>query len=447
MRDRAVVLGGGIGGMAAALLLADRGLHVTLVEAAPRLAMGWRSAATPLGPADPGIRVPRESGDARADALVFHGHPGLAWHRIGPRAAEGHVRDGRLNAATGCLDLRDLPAAILGAARVEVLSRAFTPDPRDAAGSLADRLETQFGPTLLHAALRPACLSLLGAEPEALAWNAAEARLPARLVLADHAETDRLRGIGHLGARLAHPVAAAAPMGGEARAYLYPQAGGIGAWVAALDATLERVGVVVRTGCRLASLRLAGGRIRTAMTEDGAELPCDLLVLAATPRALPLPGLTAVPERSVPVAARLLAFGSGTPPPLHWITSCDPATPFLRLGFPDRLEGAEPRAPWRIVTELREGATAEALAASLARLGVVPDGAQPIATAEGGRGRFAVETRAARTARDTALAALGAIPNLALLRSAAGGHALAGELVADAARLAAAVAAPASAAA
>ena len=59
----------------------------------------------------------------------------------------------------------------------------------------------------------------------------------------------------------------------------------------------------------------------------------------------------------------------------------------------------------------------------------------------------AVETRAARTAREAALAAFATIPNLAVLRSATGGHALAGELVADAARLAATVAAPASAAA
>lgn len=447
MRDRAVVLGGGIGGMAASLLLADRGLHVTLVEAAPRLAMGWRSAATPLGPADPGIRVPRESGDARADALVFHDHPGLAWHRIGPRAAEGHVRDGRLNAATGCLDVRDLPAATLGAARVEVLSRAFTPDPREAAASLAERLDAMFGPTLLHAALRPACLSLLGAEPEALAWNAAEARLPVRIVLADHAETDRLRGIGHLGARLAHPDAAAAPMGGEARSYLYPRAGGIGAWIAALEAALDRAGVAIRNGCRLTALRQAGGRIRAAMTEDGAELQCDLLLLAAAPHALPLPGLPIVPDRTVPVTAWLMDFAVAPPPALHWITSFDPATPFLRLGFPDNLEGAAPGPRCRIVAELREDASGDALASSLARLGLVPDGAPPVASAVAGRGRFAVETRAARVAREAALAALGALPNLAVLRSAAGGHALAGELVADAARLAAAIAAPASAAA
>ncbi|WP_270939021.1 hypothetical protein, partial [Falsiroseomonas oryzae] len=62
-----------------------------------------------------------------------------------------------------------------------------------------------------------------------------------------------------------------------------------------------------------------------------------------------------------------------------------------------------------------------------------------------GTGRFAVETVAARAARDAALHALGGFANLAVLRPATGGHALVQDIVADAARLAASLDLPAAA--
>lgn len=442
---RAVVLGGGIGGMAAALLLADRGVAVTLIEAGRQLGAGWRSVPTESGLADLGIRVPRESGDARADALLFGG--GIAWHRIGPRAAEGHVVAGRLNADTPCPDARALPAALLAEARAEMLVRAFIPDPGATAAHLGERLECMFGPTLMEHLLRPACRALLGAEPEALAPRAAEARLPARVVIADRGETEQLRDIGELAHRLAHPRAMDAP-GGDARAYLYPRQGGIGGWVAALEAALARAGVEIRTGTRIAGLKRAGARVAGAWLEEGGALECDALVLAAAPRAVS--ALPIAPETTLPVHARLLTFEGAAPPPLDWIVSYDPGTPFMRLGFPDRLEGRAP-SRWRIMAEMRvregEAASSVALVHALAGLGLVPAPARLVADASVGTGRFAVETTAAAQDRAAALRELRGLANFHVLRSAAGGHALAGEIIADAARLVDAVTAPARAAA
>ncbi|MGG5808878.1 FAD-dependent oxidoreductase [Falsiroseomonas sp. CW058] len=459
MPRRAVIIGGGIGGMAAALLLADRGFAVRILEAGPRPGAGWRSAATEAGPADLGIRVPRESGNARADALVFHAgvfHAGVfhagaacAWNRLGAEPSQGHVACGRLNHDTPCPDARILPPVVLARARAELLARAFDTDPAGAAPHLAARLGALFGPTLLDTLLRPACRALLGAEPEALAWNAAQARLPARLVVADGEETERLRQMGALGARLAHPRAAEAPRAADAPAYLYPREGGIGRWTTALDAALSAAGVEVRSGARVAALRHGARGVVAVRLDGGAELPADLLVLAAGPNALPF--LPALPEVTLPAAARLLTVEGGTAPALHWLASYDPATPFLRLGFPDRLEGRRlpPGAPWRILAELPIAGGAapgtRALADALAGLGVLPRGARIAADRPVGAGRFAVETVELAAAREAALAELRGIPNLAVLRSATGGHALVGDLVADAARLAEA-AAPAMAA-
>lgn len=425
---RALVLGGGLGGMVAARLLAARGAAVTLLEASAALGAGWQSRSTPHGPADLGLRVPRESGIGWADALIFHDLP-ILWHRLGPQPREAHLFAGRVRGETGCLDLRGLDPGLLARGRAEMIARAAIPDPGAAAPDLAARWRAVYGPTLLEAGLRAACRSLLGAEPEVLAPLAAAGRLPPRIVIAERAETDRLRELGHLGARLAHPRAADAPASGGS--YLYPRQGGIGAWTAALEAALRRAGVAILTGARLAGLAEAGGRLRGARLADGSELACDLLVLAAPPRALPQ--LPEVPEPSMAVSARLVAVEGGAPPPREWLVSYDPGTPFLRLGFPERLEGAAPGRVWRVIAELREEAPLEG---ALAAIGLLPAGARILAEIPLGTGRFAVETVQSRAAREAALGRLAGLANLALLRGG-GGHALAAEIVADAAALAA----------
>lgn len=438
---RALVLGGGLGGMIAARLLASRGCAVTLLEAGPALGAGWRSLATPFGAADLGIRVPRESGVAWADSLIFH-DLGLDWHRIGALPREAHVVAGRLRTETGCLDARGLAPALLATARAELIARAEAPDPGADAPDLAARFRATHGPTLLEAVLRPACLSLLGAPPETLAPLAAQGRLPLRIVVAERAEAERLQRLGHLAARIAHPRAADAPPGGGGE-YLHPREGGIGAWTAALEAALRRAGVAIRTRARLAGLSSRGGRIRGAWMLDGTDLACDLFVLAAPPRALP--DLPDVPEMGMPVAAQLIAIEGGAPPALDWLLSYDPATPFLRLGFPDRLEGRDPPrgAPWRVIAELRQPVPP---GGALDGLGLLPRGARVVGGLPLGTGRFAVETVESRAAREAALQRLAGFDNAAVLRGATGGHALIGEIVADAAALAARADAPRAAA-
>ena len=459
IRDRALVVGGGIGGMAAALLLADAGFQVDLFESGPRLGVGWRSVETPFGPADLGLRIPRESGNPRADALIFHADPSLAWHDLGPRPREGHVALGRLTPDTSCLDARALPA--LAQARAEVVERADTLDPGAAAPHLAARWHATFGPTLLEGLLRPACRVTLGAEPEALAPTAADSRIPTRVVLFDTADTDRLHRLGTLATRLAHPRASDAP-NGDMRRYLYPREGGIGRWVTAMESSLPRARVRVHTGARIASLRRIGARVTAVRLEDGAELPLDLLLLAASPRAIP--GTPPIPDSGLAVTARLLLFRCGAHPDLHWIASYDPATPFLRVGFVDHLEGREPVTAWRVIAELRDGAPCSLFREAEGSTPKVSDArvgaATPPPTTAGwgggstlqwlrntkcvgdhplGTGRFAVETLATAAARHAATNTLHGHTNLHILRSAAGGHALAGDLIADAARLVARV--------
>lgn len=455
MHPSAVVVGGGLSGIAAALCLAATGWRVVLVEEAGGLALPWRSRAIGARCFDLGIRVPAESGIAWADALMFHALPAtpdapFAWNRMPGLAREGHVFNGQANLDTGCLDATTLDAATLERARKELVQRRNRPDPAERAPDFAARAEAVHGPTLLAAALAPACRSLLGRAPEALAWNGPQGRLPARVVVALHAETDLLRTRGRLSERLAHPSARDLRPGPLARGYLYPRHGGIGAWVAALERQLGAHAVDIRTRARIASLRLDEDGVHGVTLSDGASLPAELVVWTIRPDALPLPGLPAVPAATCAVGARLLLLDRAVPHDLHWAVSYDPATPFMRVGFPDALAGTSPSGPVPVLLETRTGheppADDAALLDVLAGYGLVARGARLVGAAALGEGRFAVETVEAATARAALRQAVRHLRGLALIGPAGGGHHLVPDLVREAAMLAADLAARGSAA-
>ncbi len=436
-RPQVAVIGGGIGGIAAGLCLAARGWAVTLLEPSRQLAAGWHSLHFEDGPIDLGLRVPMESTIGWADALVFHGDPSLVWHRM-ELPHEGHAAFGGVNPDTPCLDVRPLGPDLLPRALAEVLVRAEAPDPRGAAPNLAARWEAVFGPVLLRHALAPACLHLFGQPPDALAPEASYARLPARLVIASAAETDRLRRIGRLGERLAHPRHADIPGPSPVRPHLYPRQGGIGAWTAALERSLHRAGVALRMGWQPAAPRLKGARIAALPDGAGGEIACDLVVLAGQPRLLPIPGLPEVPDPRMEVEARLLTVIGAPLPPYGWLLGYDPALPFLRLGIPELYSGvgAAVDRPWRLLVETRPGTPTTTIAATLAGLGILPGADAVRSERQLGVGRLAIETLKASQPRRSALEMLGGLQNLAVMRSAAGGHLVVGDLVADAAALA-----------
>lgn len=438
----AVVVGGGLAGIAAALCLRHKGWRVTLVEAGPALAAGWDSHELGGEMWDFGLRIPAESGIAWADDLLFHDLPGAPlWNRLGRLAHEAGVTAGRLNPETGCLDARGLGAPQLEQIRFELIERAFSADPGAEAAHAGERLAALYGPTLAGGLLADAARALLGRPPEALAWNALANRLPARVVAAEAEETDRLRRIGALVGRLAHPSARNLPSNTlDDRSYLYPSAGGIGRWTGALRRALDQEGIALRLGQRVTGWRLRGGTILDVTLADGTALGGALFVLAAAPAALPLAGRAPAPAAGLVVEAWAFRFAGAAPPELHWATSYDPSLGFLRVGFPERLRGAPPDRGqgWRLLAELRPGAADDlpGLLAAWRGLGLLPEAARLVAAEPIGRGRFAVETPQAAAEREAALAGLAALGNLVALGPASGGHVLVPGLITEAARLA-----------
>jgi hypothetical protein len=181
---------------------------------------------------------------------------------------------------------------------------------------------------------------------------------------------------------------------------------------------------------------------------DGTQLPADLVAWTIRPDALPLPGLPKIPAVGCPVAARLLLLDRPVPHDLHWVASYDPATRFMRVGFPDALAGRPPSGAVPVLLETRVTRDAPppddgALLGELAAFGLVARDARVIGAAALGEGRFAVETVEAACARAALADALHPIRGLALLGAAGGGHHLVPDLVREAAGLAADLAAQA----
>jgi glycine/D-amino acid oxidase-like deaminating enzyme len=436
---RAVVTGGGLGGIAAALCLAEAGWSVTLLEAGPQFAAGWTSHTADDEEWDAGLRVPAESGIAWADDLLFRTPPGAPrWNRLGRIAREGAITGGRLNPETGCLDARVLPAAARAAIQDELLARAEAPDPGPSAPDAAARLATMYGPTLAGGLLAEACRALLGAPPDGLAWSATSGRLPERVVVTDAPRTDALRRIGRLAERVAHPSARHIPIAPEERSYLYPRQGGIGRWSASLLAGLAAAGVETRLRARVTLAEERSGTLAGLALSEGGRIEAELYVLATAPAALPLAEPVAAPQPGAkPIAAWGLRFEGGEAPDLHWITSFDSTTPFLRLGFPQRLRGGHGRPrSWTMIAELHGEADPAGLPEALRPLGLLPGGARLAAAIPIAQGRFAQDTPEAERIRREGLARLAAFPNLATVGAAAGGHVLIPRLIADAAQLA-----------
>lgn len=245
---KAVVVGSGPNGLAAALTLADAGLEVEVMEASDEVGGGTRSAELTL----PGLLHDECSGfHPLAVDTPFSRHFDLARHGLNWRWAEvefSHPLDGRPGQGRGAAVRRDVEAtAVSLGADARAWRRTF--------GHLAPRfgdIAEDFLQPLLHVPRHPVKLAAFGA------MAAAPASLLARVYRTEEAQALFAGVAAHAMRPFSSPVSSAigVALGTAAHTYGWPVAeGGSAAITRAVVAALEERGARVHTGVRVNDLR------------------------------------------------------------------------------------------------------------------------------------------------------------------------------------------------
>ena len=270
MSRKAVVVGGGWAGLAAAVTLAAGGMRTTLLESAPRLGGRARTVDTPLGALDNGQHLLIGAYRAFLDLLATLG---VAENTLLDRRTLCMRMSDLAGGREVVLDVPALPAPLhlakgLGSARGlsvgERLAavrftgwlqrRGFDIDDRPLAGLLTERRQPAH---LTRALWEPLCLATLNT-PLARASARLFAVVLQKTFTGHRSHCDLLLPRAPLGDLLPGPAASyLAEHGGE-----------------------------VRCGTRVVALESRDGRVAGVRLDDGTQIACDDVVLALPPHAL-----------------------------------------------------------------------------------------------------------------------------------------------------------------
>jgi 1-hydroxycarotenoid 3,4-desaturase len=287
---RAIVVGAGIGGLAAACDLGRAGCHVTVLERAATPGGKMRQLAVGAASIDAGPSVFtlhevfealfRDAGERLEDHLTLHAADVLARHAW----PDGGRLDLHADVARSRAALREFAGEAAAAGFAEFCERSAR-----TYRSLRDTFMTVPRPSPLRLVGR---LCLRGPSPEGLQamlrtppWQSLWASL------AKHFEDPRLR---QLFARYATYVGSS-PFAAPATLMLIAHVEQSGVWCVqggmyavalALEGLARRLGVSPRYGCEVAGIELRNGRVAGVRTAEGETLPADLVVFNGDVQAL-----------------------------------------------------------------------------------------------------------------------------------------------------------------
>jgi 1-hydroxycarotenoid 3,4-desaturase len=282
---RIVVVGGGIAGLSAALLLACAGREVTLCEAAPEVGGKARRLPSPAGPVDAGPTVLTmravfdelfaAAGAALDDHVLLEPLEVLARH-VWPDGA-------RLDLFADPARSEAAVAAFAGPGAAAEL-RAFTDRAR--------RLFAAFERPVMRAA-RPTPLGVARALARdaprlapAMAPFATLAQLTARSFADPRLAQLFARYATYVGGSPYLSPALLALIWSVEAAGVWRVEGGVSALARAVGDRAAALGAKVRLGTPVREISVAGGRVVDVAPADGPPIPADAVVFAGDPAAL-----------------------------------------------------------------------------------------------------------------------------------------------------------------
>lgn len=285
MKNRAVVVGGGVAGLISALVAAKKGADVTIVEQAGRAGGLWYSEPTTLQGEthllDHGLRLPLTSGLPEWDREIFHNpRVDFDWLTFDGFPHEGAIFRDTFTNQSSCFDARLLGASENAAGLLDMiaaLAKRPNGDPKAYAND-AEFITAQYGATYRDAIFAPVLRGFLKRELHELAAGVCRSIVPRRLIATDLAERDRLVSQqSELEGVLAHCEYAALPRG-MARKFIYPKSGHISGWIDALQKHLQDLGVTFVFNAGVKHVEQLPGSCARLRLSTGETLEADLVV-------------------------------------------------------------------------------------------------------------------------------------------------------------------------
>ena len=374
MTRKAVVVGGGVAGITAALLLRQQGCQVTLIERANELG-GLLRSVHPFGPDyafDFGTHLGRETGIEALDALLYDG---LDAPRL-PSTLAGSFH-GQLFEGNAFLSDQGLPEH----RRSEGLKALINRRGAAAYGDLKEQLIGQFGAVYAEHLFEPIIEKHFGCSAEELAPDAHRLFGLARLIAGSPEETHTLKK---------------SPQHDEVLAYhshldlisaqrsLYPAKGGMGTWIEHLRQRLIDAGVTIQTGCSIEGFDCDRRSIVAVQTDQGVY-PVDQLVwcapLFALVKGLGLPMPQGGPPRRLTTTLQHLLVDADYGTELYYLHCYEPSMKTFRVtlydNFSPTLNGKLRLTVEHLLTPsayaaLDQTAHAQETDDELVRMGIIP---------------------------------------------------------------------------
>lgn len=301
IQQRCVVIGAGMGGLAAAIRLAAAGMRITLIEAQTSPGGKMRTLHSPAGPVDAGptVLTLRQvfddlfavAGTRLEDHLTLLRQPILArhwWPEGGPLDLTGHP---------------DTDARAIAAFAGDDEARAFRRFDR-----LAGRLHRAFEAPVMQAA-QPRLGAILRATLiDPALWPAVMPGLSLHRLLAQQFRDPRLRQLfaryaTYVGGRPTHAPGVLALIWRAEAAGVWAVAGGMHRLALALAGLARGLGVDLRLGTPARRIIRQGGRVSAVQLADGTTLSCAACIHAGDPAALTRGLLGEGLEGAVPASA------------------------------------------------------------------------------------------------------------------------------------------------